>query len=334
LRVFIYNLDFLPSLCFFPKIYALWILGFVFPSVSFAVETDQFTVPAHPLIDISEEITNIVRNELQKIVEKLNLQKKEPIELRKKIPGRLSGILGHGIEQSAVEIKIKNMTFEDDDKDIFHNRGYLSTIYFMGPTVHPLGYLVFGPTINFNQIYLGTDKFGHFFQHGFWYYSEYLRKKKRGLNEDECIASAVATGKFKEAGLWGIGLTGVYSNADLTANLAGLLFYKNLTEEITLGGQQLSPIIEIKGEELRINPDREEFLLTDFITDHFDESLNPSKYDFIMRLSVRNAILKRCRKWKIFYNGIGFDNATLGDMNQYFGIPYGHSGNTTLVNCF
>jgi hypothetical protein len=71
--------------------------------------------------------------------------------------------------------------------------------------------------------YIGTDKIGHFFQLG---YAEYYAKTlgPKGLSRDQ----AIAEGNKTEEGGFGLNNTGVYSHADIAANVAGMGFYNEL----------------------------------------------------------------------------------------------------------
>ena len=60
-----------------------------------------------------------------------------------------------------------------------------------------------------------------------------------------------------ETGIFGLGATGVFSNADLAANRAGLQFYKDLEK----------------------NPDSFKFKIKDYLTSQWNEQVNPSFYD-------------------------------------------------------
>src|SRR6266550_4498514 len=83
------------------------------------------------------------------------------------------------------------------------------------------------PTIRLYGIDLGTDKIGHIFQQGFEYLTRYEDALDGGTDEATAIAGAVHYGVRTELGLYGILLTGVYSNGDLAGNYAGFKFFRN-----------------------------------------------------------------------------------------------------------
>lgn len=80
---------------------------------------------------------------------------------------------------------------------------------------------VLGATLKVDNICIGTDKLGHFFQQGYEYY-EIARRKKKGETAAEEYGIKTELGKF------GLRTTGVFSNADLEANRQGLAFYDDL----------------------------------------------------------------------------------------------------------
>lgn len=79
---------------------------------------------------------------------------------------------------------------------------------------------ILNPSMKVNSVCIGSDKLGHFAQQGSEYYD--LAHSGGGSR-----ASAIAYGEGTEAGGYGLNSTGVYSNADLAANLAGLGFYED-----------------------------------------------------------------------------------------------------------
>jgi hypothetical protein len=75
--------------------------------------------------------------------------------------------------------------------------------------------------VNINGYLVGLDKIGHFFAQG-WQYFELTDDDK------ETLDNAIAWGRQKEAGLYGYTTTGVFSFADLVANLNGWRFWNKV----------------------------------------------------------------------------------------------------------
>lgn len=78
-----------------------------------------------------------------------------------------------------------------------------------------------GPSMLVAGHRIGLDKLGHFFQQGYEYY-------KVALAQGLTVAQLTQRGKNEEAGRYGLRSTGVYSRADIEANLAGFRFYQSL----------------------------------------------------------------------------------------------------------
>jgi ankyrin repeat protein len=198
--------------------------------------------------------------------------------------------------------------------------------------------LFFSSTIKIYGVYLGTDKLGHFTDEGINYYFEYHKWKDQGLSEQEAIARAVRLGTdglMSESGLLGLAANADYSNADISANFAGFLFYRNLTEPMRLKGRLYPPMLLRDGPYWKIADDvrPDSGFFARFISDHLDEALNPGFFDEYLRPALHDAVRARravllqhycdeqgrprSREW--------FDRK-LRDLSTYWGIDYGHRG--------
>ena len=100
---------------------------------------------------------------------------------------------------------------------------------------------------------------------------------------------------------YGTLVSGIYSNGDLAANYAGMKFYLNLRQPVRIGEQVWPPLLERspEGWRFRSGVDREH-LLQPFVSNHLDESMNPSRYRF-SRGPIRSLIRDRCHRWMHFY---------------------------------
>ena len=118
-----------------------------------------------------------------------------------------------------------------------------------------LGGHVVGSSAKVHSVCIGADKLGHLFDLGFLYW---VAISRFGIT----TAAAQGAGRASEIGGQGLGVgvavgTGVYSNADLVANLAGLQFYKDL----------------------EANPSSFTFHISKYITDQWNEQVNPNFYE-------------------------------------------------------
>jgi hypothetical protein len=209
---------------------------------------------------------------------------------------------------------------------------------FPWPDLRGLAHGLLSSTILVHGVYIGTDKIGHFTDVGVGYYWTYQKALRDGADEPAAIAAAVAsgaTGLYSEAGLLGLAGTGCYGNADLAANFAGMLFYRNLTEPVWVNGAIRQPLVVRDGPYWRladhVRPDAP--LLRPFVTDHWDEALNPNLMDRALRPAVRRAALTRTAGLFDRYadvdgrpRGYQFFAQKQFELSRYFGTDYGHAG--------
>ncbi len=109
---------------------------------------------------------------------------------------------------------------------------------------------------------LGADKFSHFFSDGFLFYN--LKKEGHIKSEDDVRAVS----DFLERTTMGLELTGVYSQADIEANVAGVKFYEGLFEKKIL---QVSENNKITFHGID---------LCEYFSDEFSELKHPNIYSF------------------------------------------------------
>lgn len=135
-----------------------------------------------------------------------------------------------------------------------------------------------------NGVYLGSDKLGHFFKHGYQYYEISKRTQTgvfsffeshmhpavlvsaRGLNG---VGGAFEHGENQESGLWGLRSTGVHSYGDLAANADGLRFWRQLTE----GAKPYFVCSDGKWKRVR------DFDWSEYVSDAWDEAINCSHFE-------------------------------------------------------
>lgn len=187
--------------------------------------------------------------------------------------------------------------------------------------------------------YMGTDKIGHFTDMGMHYWNAYYQARSHGATEEEATANAVDVGThgliFSERGMLGYLSAGSYSNGDIAADFLGFLFYRNLTAPVMLKGKQVPPMLVREGDFWRISPrvQRDNDFFADFVCDHLNELLNPSRYEEDMRPKIREAVKARQNSMLERYvdeNGcrrsMDWFNAKARECFTYFGTDYGHVG--------
>lgn len=255
--------------------------------VSVAMETDQFTTPIVPLYDIGPELS-------RKVVAIIEADRTGDDPERV-----LATWVGRNIFASRIRHWVRDLRVTEGPvsfrPNVFHS------IYCVALSPALASFWFDSPTVQLYNYYLGTDKIDHFFQQGHKYFELVMKYQARGIAEANATAVAVARGVHQEHEYYGTLVSGVYSNGDLAANYAGMKFYQNLRHPVRIGDRVWPPLFERSSEGWRlrpgITPDR---VLEPFLSDHLDESLNPSRYRF-SRDAIRARIRNRCEPWTSFY---------------------------------
>jgi hypothetical protein len=141
-----------------------------------------------------------------------------------------------------------------------------------------------GSTIRVNDTLVGTDKIGHFLSLGWKYHRRYLR----GKPEDK----VVKLGPRSESAIFGSATTGVFSNADLVANYEGYLFYRSLFDDDVIPGKPAIIAWEDRGARVQ-----RPFDWRDHVNNFWDEALNPSFYDKLIRRRVVRNLGELCNAY-------------------------------------
>ena len=286
--------------------------AFAVPSPLLATETDQFTTPPTPLRDIGPELS-------RKIVEIIESDQtgRDPERV-------LSRWVGRNVVASRLVRWVRAMPVSGSpDRYLPPLTG---SIYHRVRSPVPRGFRYNAPTVLVHGYYMGTDKIDHFFQQGYDYYARVTRIEAAGGGTPEAIAAAVARGVRQEHNWFGTLASGVYSNGDLAANYAGMKFYLNLRRPVRIGDRVMPPLFirTPEGWRLRpgVNPDR---LIEPFLSNHLDESLNPSRYRY-GRDNIRFHVRDRCTQWTHFYADRLDLVAPSGESfaTTWFGEDYGH----------
>ncbi len=186
--------------------------------------------------------------------------------------------------------------------------------------------------------YGGTDKIGHFVDMGYNYYMVYVRlRNKQGLSERKAMDGAVHafdTGLLSENSVLGYATAGAYSNGDMAANYIGCLFYRNLGEPVRIKGKLRPPIVVRSGDYWKLNDyvKGEPDFFSRFVSEHYDEALNPSHYEKGMQKAMRRAIAERCASladWYADENGNhrppSYFRDKMYELATYYNTDYGHS---------
>jgi hypothetical protein len=336
------------------SIIRLFLCAVLLAQSTFAFETDQFNLPLQPLADIGDEVSDYAEENLRSALGKINteiLARQNCLETRGKncdspektrvrlnylrseeaVARAVFNLLGAGIIPST-----KSGTWMNSHKfkaqPARYKSSYSDSIYQLVPS----NYLTISPTVKLYGAQFGTDKIAHFFQQGYTYYIKSRRGARKGLSASEAAKKAIRWGKISEQTYFGTLVSGVYANADLAANYIGMKFYQGLTHEIRIGETVRPPVVQLKNGVWTINENinLRETLLKPFISNHFNEALNSSKYSFFLRSSVRRTVRKKaCGEWRAAFPRL--TQADFADISQklklWHGEDYGFSESENFV---
>lgn len=338
----------------------LFLVVLVFqPIVGHAFETDQYNLPPAPLADIGEEVSEHAAERLLLAVARLNaeitihqaclegragrkggcgskgeeIRKLEFLRSEEAIAAEVFKTLGAGgVFETTFGRWIRSHKFSHVPSQ--YKSDYMHSIY----TLLPTNYITISPTVRLFGAEFGTDKIDHFFQQGHTYYSVRRKYLKRGLDKRQAEERAVRWGRRTEKTYFGSWVSGVYSNADLFANFAGMRFYQRLTEPIQIGDIVYAPFFKLRDGFWNISADGDDWqrnLLRPFVTDHMNEALNPSGYSFILIAAVRKKVVKfGCPEWRKAYPGLlktDFEKRTKS-LEKWNGEDYGFALKKRIVS--
>lgn len=250
-------------------IYIFALLGFVQNSLAF--EVDNFTNRYKPLQDSRDSMNGEVNKRLVKAADAASgivdravtlftkgANQCDKDELYDEVYDEVGGWVIGSLEGYA----------EDNDKIKKHSESKEAIYYKDGRAMVGAGPIlkIFGThsSINMNGHYIGTDKFGHFFDEGYKYFKEFKKKSKFS----EGILHALKYGEELENGEYGLASTGVFSNADLMANYSGLQFWMALTE----GPNPHFKCVQGRWKMVR------KFDFASYVNSGWDEAINCSKF--------------------------------------------------------
>lgn len=330
------------------------------PFATRAMETDQYNLPPTPLADIGDEVSEYVEQNLVAAVAKVNADisvhqacidgskasRCGPVDKERKtleylrsndaVAKEVYERLGAGnIFVSHIGQWMTSHAFHASPSR--YKVDYKHSIYLAAP----VDYATLSPTVKLYGVEFGTDKLDHFFQQGYKYYRIYKDAAAHGMTDNGAEQKAIRWGQQTERTYFGILVSGVYSNADLYANFAGMKFYQSLAEATWIGMKTRPAMLRLRDGRWIIAGTRlRDDLLKPFISDHLNEALNPSGYAFTIFGSVHRAIRKNaCGKWRQM-----FPDKTKADLESWSaslekwnGEDYGftrRSKSVPVASCF
>ena len=188
----------------------------------FAAEIDSVT-PGNLSLDNSIDTINEIINQrieegIRKASEKDTFCDENTLytELRKAIFQSLIvswGLKGYELDKQLRDLLVRQSYSLSLNDSIYRDINYIEGL--------SLNLKELSDVVNINGHLVGLDKTGHFFAQG-WQYFVMTDQDKETLDQ------AIAWGRQKEAGLFGYTTTGIFSFADLVANLNGWRFWNKV----------------------------------------------------------------------------------------------------------
>lgn len=285
-----------------------------------AYEVDQFTdrdkVPADSTIDLNV----IIREKLEKTIQNSNSEffglfktdcNKNNTEARRILFENLRSSFVSETDIGILEKQI--MKDEDIDKRRIHVD---QSVYVTAQNNNIilkgiLNSYGLAPVIKVNNVQIGTDKLGHFFNEG---YGLYLQSFSQS-DENKRNYNTTIFNQALENNYYGLKTTGIKSYGDLTANYEGYQFwnrlcgkvYKNSTaeEKKYFAEHKCTKDAYIRCD---VNPDTKKgtwainkmqtFRLEDYVSPAWDESINCNKYSKAIEKDVLSELSRRVYTYK------------------------------------
>lgn len=170
-------------------------------------------------------------------------------------------------------------------------------------------YVGLAPVIRLNRVLLGLDKIGHFFGQGWQYFLEDLRLKRvePHLTDEQRWEKVRIYGSALEKRRLGYTNDGIYSLGDMAVNWDGFQFHRRL--------------LDTPNSYLRFDPATGQysvgapFTFRDYVTDDWDEVLNPS----LVHSAVLWAKVRDNARRSVKEGGTGVCDAYRADPKKFLG---------------
>jgi uncharacterized small protein (DUF1192 family) len=331
----------------------LLLVGSLLPATAIAFETDQYNLPPVQLADIGNEVSEYLEGRLRSAIAGVNgeiatlddeiarrfactADKRKGCKAVRELESRISYLRSEAAVVEAVFKALGSGTSTRSDigrwfaaKKFAKQPDRFKPSY--GESIYKLNladYLTQSPTINMWGVDLGFDKIEHFLQEGHKYYKIAEGSRLRGRSGKEAVRAAINWGQLSERTFYGLLVSGVYSQADLAANYAGMKFYERLTRRTRIGDREYMPLLTVRdGVWAYDAASLRETLLRPFISDHLNEALNPSSFRLTLVRSIRRNVRKfACPDWRTRYADLRREELMRrsGSLTTWNGEDYGH----------
>ena len=252
-----------------------------FTACAYASETDQFFDRSEPMADSTEALNKKFNETLEKVVARHSAVRDQRIIVYK-VASRLGG--HHFVDY---RLKDKYEIWALKSPTVVSRRVATGdSIYGEMPfwSIRAVAVFGLGETIRVNGQLIGSDKLSHFLSQGRKFYHRY---QKSGSEN-----KAARRGVLTERAIFGSGMTGSFSNADLVANYEGFLFYRSLFEDDIISGKPAIFRWEDDGWVMQ-----REFDWADHVNEYWDEALNVNAYDWMLRRHMEDRLADLCPQY-------------------------------------
>jgi hypothetical protein len=250
-----------------------------------ALETDQFYSWNRPLEDATDALNAAVNDGIEEVLERVNARRR-PCAC-KDIAGAIDRRFGYAIISRLEVWTLKTSLVErapaTADEEPAYRREWL---YGGSAPIEAINWMPPSPTIEVAGVRVGTDKLGHFFSDGELAYAWYRHALNDGASDDEAIARAMRVSFLAERTIWGQGISGILSLADLEADYQGLMFYRGLC-----AGAE--PMLQLTSGVWRM---RKPFDFRDWVGPGWDESWRSCIYSPSRWAKVKPVMRRYCER--------------------------------------
>lgn len=251
------------------------------PIAARPAETDQYLTWELELNDSAPALNAYLNAQIERFLERARERPYRDCECEE-LASRLYVYLFQGLHAS----KVRNWLHHSDAVDRFPPNdvsywGHRRMSIYRGWSF-PY-FLPMARTIRLGDVYLGTDKIGHFFGFGRRYFERYLDYRAEGFDKEAAMEKVVRWGIIHENGFVGKLVDGIFSHADLEADFQGFMLARDLCE-----GE--SPYFQRRNGAWVL--DRPIDIL-DYVTPDFDESYNNSHYWALRKRNVLPLLRER-----------------------------------------
>ncbi len=325
-----------------------------------AHETDQYTLPLdRPFADLGVYLDTVHTLALDRVVSRLNARIDSALSMR---PGPTRDTRLAQLHDPTLIADLVYRQFDDPSTEVLELEHVVRTPWaersFPGQRVarwsldwlYTYTHLPFDPrritlifqasTIKAHGVYFGTDKLSHFHHMGRIYHEAYRAQRRAGKSHEEAVSIVVNEYSdgclIAENTFLGYIPSGIFSNADLAANYSGFKFYRNLTEPVEMVDGVHEPLVVRKGPHWRLNLNvrPESGWFGAFVSDHWNEALNPCLYsDGFLRSRARAVLRNRAVQIVGFYSAADhrpadaqYYDSLANSLFTLYGEDYGHRG--------